>query len=100
MFSFDKTIRHFSSMAPDQLHKQNNEIIKRFGSATAFLNVEDRSRLERWGLCSSEFASIVADYQKSSNTNINVNMKHHEDTVAFQKRFTLDMKKVVSLLRK
>ena len=62
---------------------------------TAFLNREDQSGLERCGLCSSELASIVADYQKSLNTNFNVNMKHHEDTDAFQKWFTLDVRKVV-----
>ena len=94
MFSFDKTIRPFSSVAPNQLHEQNNEVIKSFGGVTAFLSREDQSELERWSLCSSELASIVADYQKSSNTNFNVNMKH-VDTTAFQKRFTLDVRKVV-----
>ena len=95
MFSFGKTTRPFSSIAPDQLHEQNNEVIKSFGGATVFLNREDQSRLERWGLCSSEFASILADYEKSSNTNFNVNRKHHEDTAAFQKPFTSDVRKVV-----
>ena len=61
MFCFDKTTRPFSSMAPDQLHEQNNRVIKMFGGATAFLNREDQPGLERWGLCSSELASIIAD---------------------------------------
>ena len=37
-------------MAPDQLHEQNNEVIKSFGGATPFLNRDDQSGLERWGL--------------------------------------------------
>ena len=80
--SFDKTTRPFSSIAADQLHGRNNEVIKSVGGATSFLNREDQLGLQRWGLYSSELASIVADYQKSSNTNFNVNMKHHEDTAA------------------
>ena len=61
IFCFDKTTRPFSSMAPDQLHEKNNRVIKIFSSATAFLNREDQPGLERWGLCSSELASIIAD---------------------------------------
>ena len=53
----------------------DNQVIKRFGGATAFLNRKEQSGLERWALCSSELASIIADYEKSSNTNLNANMK-------------------------
>ena len=65
MLSFNKTTRPFSSMAPHQLHEQNNEVIKSFGGEIAFLNKEDQSVLEISSLCNSELASIVADYRKS-----------------------------------
>ena len=65
MLSFNETTRPFSSMAPHQLHEQNNEVIKSFGGAIAFLNKEDQSGLEISSLCNSELASIVADYRKS-----------------------------------
>ena len=90
-FSFDKTIRQFSSMAPNQLHEQNNEIIKNVSGATYVLNREDQVRVERWGLCSSELGRIVSEFHKSSNTNKITHTKHHEDTPAFQSHFSCDV---------
>ena len=40
-FSFQKTMRNFSSLAPDQVHEQSNEKIKGFGGATHLLNRTD-----------------------------------------------------------
>ena len=36
--SFQKIMRNFSSLAPDQVHEQNNEKIKGLGGATHLLN--------------------------------------------------------------
>ena len=46
-FSFDKTIRRFSSIAPDQLHEQNNAVIKGMSGVTDVLNREDQAGVER-----------------------------------------------------
>ena len=40
-FSFAKTKRPFSRMALDQVHVQNNKIIKGVGGATSLLNTQD-----------------------------------------------------------
>ena len=37
-FSFQKTVSDFSSLAPDQVHEQNNEKIKRLGGESHLLN--------------------------------------------------------------
>ena len=38
LFSFDKTAKQFSSMAPDQLHEQNKGVIKSVSGATDAMN--------------------------------------------------------------
>ena len=47
-FSFLKTHREFSRIATDQVHEQNNKIIKGSGGATSLLNKSDASALIRW----------------------------------------------------
>ena len=90
-FSFDKTTRGFSSMALDQLHEQNNEVIKGVQGATDVMNREDQVGVERWGLCSPELAVIASNFHKTSGKHESEKTKHHEDTAAFQKRFSRDV---------
>ena len=97
-FSFDKTARQFSSMAPDQLHEQNNEVIKNVSGATDVMNREDQAGVERWGLCSPELAAIVSNFHKTSGKHKTENTKHHEDTAAFQKRFSRDVLNVTKAM--
>ena len=93
-FSFQKTSRQFSKMAPDQVHEQNNEIIKGTSGATHLLNRPDTSGLERWELCGHELSRIITEFESDMTYNIaNVGqVKHHEDNPAFQNRFTSDVK--------
>ena len=44
-FSFQKSNREFSRMGLDQIHEQNNRVIKGSGGASALLNKEDDSAL-------------------------------------------------------
>ena len=90
-FSFDKTAKQFSSMAPDQLHEQNNEVIKNVSGATDVMNREDQAGVERWGLCSPELALIASNFHKTSSKDKTLDTKHHEDTEAFQKHFSRDV---------
>ena len=57
-FSFNKTSSQFSAMALDQIHEQNNELIKGAGGATCLLNREEESSLLPWELCGSEITNI------------------------------------------
>ena len=58
-FAFPKTNTKFSRMAPDQLHEQNNEKIKRSGGAVHLVNYGDDSGLLKWELCGPELARMV-----------------------------------------
>ena len=46
-FLFQKANAEFSRMAPDQVHNQNNKVIKGSGGATNLLNKQDESALIR-----------------------------------------------------
>ena len=92
-FTFQKSDREFSLMGLDQVHEQNNAVMKGIGGATPSLNKVDESSLARWGLCIHELASIINEYE-SDDTDKNFKIEalhHHEDTAAFQKRFTRDV---------
>ena len=46
-FTFQKTDRQFSLMGLDQIHEQNNAVMKGMGGATSSLNKFDESSLAR-----------------------------------------------------
>ena len=54
-------------MGLDQIHKQNNAVMKAIGEATSSLNKVDESSLARWGLCIHELASIASEYEFEEN---------------------------------
>ena len=46
-FAYQKSGRKFSKISPDQVHEQNNQVIKGLGGAIPFLNREHDSGLMR-----------------------------------------------------
>ena len=98
-FAFNKTSSEFSAMALDQVHEQNNELIKGTGGATRLLNREDDSSLHRWELCGSELSNILSSFEDSKNRQSSSSerptyKKHHEDTESFKERFAEDVQKL------
>ena len=93
-FTFQKTDHKFSLMGLDQIHEQNNAIMKGMGGVSSSLNKVDESSMARWGLCIHELASIVNDYEfeETDSSSDHESQCHHEDSAAFQKRFTADIK--------
>ena len=94
-FSFAKTKRPFSRMALDQVHEQNNKVIKGQGGATSFLNLQDDSALIRWETCGPEVARIVSEFEEQMKANDSSNsasdLSHHEDTEHFRIDFCNDV---------
>ena len=93
-FAFQKTLNQFSKMAIDQLHEQNNEIIKGTGAATHLLNGADPSGLVRWETCGMEVIRLVGEFENTMKKTTDAAGKHHEDSPSFQKQFSSDVKKV------
>ena len=100
-FSFQKTMRNFSSLAPDQVHEQNNEKIKGLGGAIhplnrPVLNRPDSTGLEGWGTSGPELVCLLSEFEEGINRPSKSQrvLPHHEDTPAFQQQFTFDVRRV------
>ena len=99
-FSFEKSNRKFSSIALDQVHEQNNAVLKSVAGVTHILNRQDESALLRWELCSHDLAKYLKDSKDvCSQTNVSIchqstTEHHHEDTVAFKDRFINDLQQL------
>ena len=100
-FAFQKSLREFSNIALDQVHEQNNAVLKGVGGVTHLLNKEDESALLRWELCSHDLAELLLKFEDLSSTdNTSINsiavQQHHEDTRAFRERFNDDINKLTN----
>ena len=52
-------------MALDQVHEQNNRVIKSTGGATDLVNKRDDSALMRWETCGPDIARIITKFEDS-----------------------------------
>ena len=96
--SFNKRCSEFSNMAFDQVHEQNNDLIKGVGGSLRFLNREDESALLRCELCSSDLAHMIDSFEeliRNSDTSSSTGHKYREDTVSFRNNFVSDVNKLV-----
>ena len=94
-FTFQKTNSNFSRVAIDQVHEQNNKVIKSSGDAKHLLNVCDDSGVIRLETVESDVASILTEFQETIDTPVVMGIKkHHEDSQSFNKAFTQDVLKV------
>ena len=76
-FTFEKTDRQFSLNGLDEIHEQNNAVMKDMGGATSLLNKVDESSLARWGLGIHELSSIVRVCEFEKN---DVNSPHEQQS--------------------
>ena len=101
MFPFRK--RTLSCIAIDQVHEQNNkvikgvggEVIKGVGGATDLLSKTDDLALIRWETCGPEVAKIVSFFEDIIDNGCkekqNQTKKHHDDTASFRANFIKDV---------
>ena len=91
-----KRLHNFSSLAPDQVHEQNNEKIRGLGEATHLLNRPDSSSLKEWGTSGRELVRLLNKFEERINrpSKSQSVLPHHEDTPAFQQQFTSDVRRV------
>ena len=57
--SFQKSHRDFTRKSLNEIHEQNNKLIKGCGGASDLLNKMDDSALIRWETCSPEIVRVV-----------------------------------------
>ena len=57
----------FSCMALDQVHEQNNIIIKGIGGATHVMNRSEESPLLRWELCADDLSKLLRNFEDAQS---------------------------------
>ena len=88
-------------MGLDQIHEQNNEIIKGAGGTSDLLNKEDDSAHLRWEVCSPELARVILEFEDCLDRNdipAESSNKHHEDNESFNQRFSSDVNQLVKCI--
>ena len=77
-------------MGLDQIHEQNNKLIKVCGGSSDLLNkVEDSARI-RWETCSPEIARVILEFKDCLDQNeilAESSNKHYEYSLSFKKDF-------------
>lgn len=98
-FTSKKTLRRFSAMSDDQLHEQNNKVIKCDGGASAILDNDDA--LLKWMVSGPHITEMLSDFEVMSLPHdIHSASCHHEDTQAFRTRYTRHVTAVVKAFGK
>ena len=83
-------------MGLDQIHEQNNKLIKGCGGASDLLNKLDDSALIRWETCSSEIARVILEFEDYLDRNeifAESSTKHHE-------RFSSNVNRLIKCITK
>ena len=99
-FSFRKTNRQFSRMSLDQVHEQNNAVIKGKAGVTDLLNRSEESGLIRWETVGPEISRILheleEDFSPTDSDTTEKSLPHHQDNKGSQKRFCNDVKVLIN----
>ena len=74
-FSFQKSYCRFSKLALNEVHEQNNKLIKGVSGATHSLNRNDMSGIERWKTSSPEIVRIIENVERHIGHNFDNNEK-------------------------
>ena len=95
-FVTQKTKYEFSSMAHDQIHEQQNAIVKGDGGVIGITEKEDA--LQRWMVEGPEICLILGEYQSKHSPRCVDYDRHHEQIPSTQKLFALNMKSVIEVI--
>ena len=95
-FTVNKSSKHFSAIAIDQAHEQNNAIVKGDGGAVGL--TENESALRRWMVSGPAIARVVNEFEDDINvaSSNDVKTKHHEEQRSFQVKSFKDVKALVA----
>ncbi|XP_065670919.1 uncharacterized protein LOC136089121 [Hydra vulgaris] len=99
-FTSRKTNADFSAMSDDQLHEQNNKLIKSDGGAINVLHNE--TALLKWMVAGPEISRMINEFENEvrSSTSLGYqHRRHHEDRNSFQTRYLHHVSDVVKSMR-
>ena len=85
----------------NQIHEQNNKLIKECGGASGLLSQVDDSALILWETCSPEIARIILEFEDCLDRNeilAKSSTTHHEDSQPFHERFFSDVNRLIKCI--
>jgi len=96
LFTVNKSLKRFLSIAIDQAHEQNNAMVKGEGGAVGL--TENPNALRQWMLSGPEMARLVNEFEAGMvpDTGTKENSKHHEEHRSFQVTFFKDVKSLAA----
>ena len=90
-------------MGLDQIHEQNNKLIKGCGGCDLLINNVDNSAFICWETCIPEIARVILEFEDCQDQNEGLaesSNKHHEDSQPFHERFCSDVNQLITLHNK
>ena len=97
-FTSRKTASNFSAVSDDQLHEQNNKVIKGDGGAVGMFGNE--TALLKWMVGGPEIARMVHEFEFTVDSSSESHTEsHHEVSKNFQSRYIGHVSKVVQTLQ-
>ena len=98
LFTVNKTLKRFSSIAMDQMHEQNNAMVKGEGGVVGL--TENPNALRRRMLSGPEMARLINEFEAGMvpDTGTKENSKHHKEHRSFQVSFFEDVKSLAAAL--
>lgn len=97
-FVTQKSTRKFSAMAHDQIHEQQNAIVKGDGGVIGI--TENEAALRRWMVAGPELARIVNEFEEGFHKGKHTDTRHHEQLPSIQKSFASDFNNVMNCFEK
>ena len=93
-----KSSHKFSALAHDQIHEQQNTIVKGDGGTIGI--TENEGALCRWMVAGPEIARILNEFEDQFQRRKQIDARHHEQLPSIQKSFASDLNNTISTFTK
>ena len=97
-FVTQKSSHKFSALAHDQMHEQQNAIMKGDGGIIGI--TENEGALHRWVVAGPEIARILNEFKDQFQRRKQIDARHHEQLPSIQKSFASDLNNTISTFTK
>ena len=97
-FVTQKSSHKFSALAHDQIHEQQNALVKGDGGIVGI--TENEGALRRWLVAGPEIARILSEFEDQVQKQRKTDVRHHKQLPSIQKAFASDLKNTISTLEK
>ena len=97
-FVTQKSSHKFSTLAHDQIHEQQNAIMKDDGGIIGI--TENERAVCRWMVAGLEIARILNEFEDQFQRRKQIDARHHEQLPSIQKSFTSDLNNTISTFTK